>query len=95
MVNGMTQNSIFRVDFSLRREVFFFVIGATIGAITMVVPNTFLYTGLGLPYYLGWLLDMLSSFIIYYCWGSNSYDYCYFNWSLSDRVPLQNWYVEY
>jgi len=56
----MTQNSLVRVDFSLRREVFFVVIGAIIGAITMVVPITFLYTGLGLP---GWLLDMLSEFI--------------------------------
>jgi NADH:ubiquinone reductase (H+-translocating) len=53
----MTQNSqaMFRVDFSLRREVFFVVIGAIIGAITMVVPITFLYTGLGLPYYLTWM----------------------------------------
>src|SRR2546426_2202676 len=53
----MTRNSqsIFRVDFSLRREVFFVVIGAILGAITMVVPITFLYTGLGLPYYLTWM----------------------------------------
>src|SRR5438309_10240472 len=53
----MTRNSqaIFRVDFSLRREVFFVVIGAIIGAITMVVPITYLYTGLGLPYYLTWM----------------------------------------
>src|SRR5215472_11735413 len=51
----MTQNSLVRVDFSLRREVFFVVIGAIIGAITMVVPITFLYTGLGIPYYLTWI----------------------------------------
>ena len=53
----MTRNSqaIFRVDFSLRREVFFVVIGAVLGAVTMVVPITFLYTGLGLPYYLTWM----------------------------------------
>src|SRR3989442_14544094 len=53
----MTRNSqaIFRVDFSLRREVFFVVIGAIIGAITMVIPITFLYTGLGLPYYPTWM----------------------------------------
>src|SRR5215467_11817640 len=51
----MTQNSLVRVDFSLRREVFFVVIGAIIGAITMIVPITFLYTGLGLPYYLTWV----------------------------------------
>jgi NADH:quinone reductase (non-electrogenic) len=53
----MKRNSqaIFRVDFSLRREVFFVVIGAILGAITMVVPITILYTGLGLPYYLTWM----------------------------------------
>jgi ABC-type glycerol-3-phosphate transport system permease component len=53
----MKRNSqaIFRVDFSLRREVFFVVIGAILGAITMVVPITLLYTGLGLPYYLTWM----------------------------------------
>ena len=51
----MKQNSLVRIDFSLRREVFFVVIGAIIGAITMVLPITFLYTGLGLPYYLTWI----------------------------------------
>src|SRR5438445_8369757 len=53
----MTRNTqaIFRIDFSLRREIFFVVIGAVLGAVTMVVPITFLYTGLGLPYYLTWM----------------------------------------
>ena len=53
----MTQNSqaTFRIDFSLRREVFFVVIGAILGAVTMVIPITLLYTGLGLPYYLSWM----------------------------------------
>jgi NADH:quinone reductase (non-electrogenic) len=53
----MMRNSqdIFRIDFSLRREVFFVVIGAILGEITMVLPITFLYTGLGLPYYLTWM----------------------------------------
>jgi hypothetical protein len=46
---------MFRIDFSLRREIFFVVIGAVLGAVTMVVPITFLYTGLGLPYYLTWM----------------------------------------
>jgi len=48
----MTRNTqdIFRIDFSLRKEVFFVVIGAILGAIAMVVPITFLYTSLGLPY---------------------------------------------
>src|SRR5215469_11194321 len=50
----MKQDSLVRIDFSLRREVFFVVIGAITGALTMVLPITFLYTGLGLPYYLTW-----------------------------------------
>ncbi len=53
----MTRNiqAMFRIDFSLRREVFFVVIGAILGAVTMVIPITLLYTGLGLPYYLTWM----------------------------------------
>ena len=51
----MIQNSLVRIDFSLRREVFFVVIGAIIGAIAMVVPITSFYTNLGLPYYLTWM----------------------------------------
>ena len=44
-----------RIDFSLRREVFFVVIGSIIGAATMVVPKTIFETALGLPYYLTWI----------------------------------------
>jgi len=53
----MTRNTqaMFRIDFSLRREVLFVVIGAILGAVTMVIPITLLYTGLGLPYYLTWM----------------------------------------
>ncbi len=43
-----------RVDFSLRREVFFVVVGAIIGAATMVVPKTIFESEMGLPYYLTW-----------------------------------------
>jgi len=51
----MKQNSLVRIDFSLRREVFFVVIATIIGGIPMVVPITYLYTGLDLPYYLSWM----------------------------------------
>jgi len=43
------------IDFSLRRKVFFVVIGAIVGAIVMILPITFLYTGLGMPYNLAWM----------------------------------------
>jgi hypothetical protein len=44
-----------RIDFSLRREVFFVVIGAAVGAISMVVPRMVFEAGMGLPYYVTWI----------------------------------------
>ncbi|MGA9153929.1 MAG: hypothetical protein WBZ36_25400 [Candidatus Nitrosopolaris sp.] len=46
---------VIRVDFSLRREVFFVVIGALVGSIVMIIPKTILEVGMGLPYYLTWV----------------------------------------
>src|SRR6476619_1679090 len=43
-----------RVDFSLKREVFFVVIGATLGAVSMLIPTIF-EVGMGLPYYVTWV----------------------------------------
>ncbi|TLX67100.1 MAG: NAD(P)/FAD-dependent oxidoreductase [Thaumarchaeota archaeon] len=43
-----------RVDFSLKREVFFVVIGAMLGAVSMLIPTAF-EVGMGLPYYVTWL----------------------------------------
>jgi NADH dehydrogenase len=45
-----------RIDFSLKREVFFVVIGAIVGAITFVIPKTIFETEMGLPYYLSWIV---------------------------------------
>src|SRR5215216_7055591 len=45
-----------RIDFSLKREVFFVVIGAIAGAITFVIPKTIFETEMGLPYYLSWIV---------------------------------------
>ena len=50
----MTTNTI-RIDFSLKREVFFVVIGAIVGALTMVIPKTIFEVEMGLPYYLSWI----------------------------------------
>ena len=44
-----------RVDFSLRREVFFVVIGAIVGAVTFVIPKAIFEVEMGLPYYLTWV----------------------------------------
>ena len=51
-----TKGKIVRVDFSLRREVFFVVIGAIVGAVTMVIPKTLFEVQMGLPYYLTWIV---------------------------------------
>ncbi|HXV88852.1 MAG TPA: NAD(P)/FAD-dependent oxidoreductase [Nitrososphaeraceae archaeon] len=44
-----------RVDFSLRREVLFVVIGAVVGAVLMVFPRMVFEAGMGLPYYITWI----------------------------------------
>ncbi len=43
-----------RVDFSLKREVFFVVIGAILGAVTMLIPTAF-EVRMGIPYYGTWV----------------------------------------
>jgi NADH dehydrogenase len=51
----MTQTTTIRVDFSLKREVFFVVIGAIVGAVTFVIPKAIFEVEMGLPYYLTWI----------------------------------------
>ncbi len=43
-----------RVDFSLKREVLFVVIGAILGAVSMLIPTAF-EVGMGIPYYITWV----------------------------------------
>jgi NADH dehydrogenase len=51
-----TKEKIVRIDFSLRREVFFVVIGAIVGAAVMVIPKTLFEVQIGLPYSLTWIV---------------------------------------
>ncbi len=44
-----------RIDFSLKREVFFVIIGAVLGALTMIIPKTIFEIEMGLPYYISWI----------------------------------------
>ena len=53
--NIQSKDRLIRVDFSLRREVFFVVVGAVMGALIMIIPKTILEVGMGLPYYLTWI----------------------------------------
>ena len=43
-----------RVDFSLKREVLFVVMGAMLGAVSMLIPTVF-EVGMGIPYYVTWV----------------------------------------
>ena len=45
-----------RIDFSFKREVFFVVVGAIVGAITFIIPKTIFEIQMGLPYYLSWIV---------------------------------------
>ena len=43
--NMQNKDRLIRVDFSLRREVFFVVVGAIVGALVMIIPKTILEVG--------------------------------------------------
>jgi len=49
-------NNLIKIDFSLKREVFFVVISAVIGGLTMVLPRTILELFSGEPYYISWII---------------------------------------
>jgi hypothetical protein len=51
----MAQPTAIRVDFSLKREVFFVVIGAIVWAVTFVIPKAIFEVEMGLPYYPTWI----------------------------------------
>jgi hypothetical protein len=46
----------FKIDFSFRREVFFIVAGALLGALTYIIPITVFAVEEGSSYYLTWIV---------------------------------------
>jgi NADH dehydrogenase len=54
-INTDNEISTIRIDFSLKREVFFVVVGAILGAVTFGISETIFQILLGLPYYLVWI----------------------------------------
>jgi hypothetical protein len=56
MTNNKKKIEQIRIDFSFKREVFFVVVGAIVGAITFIIPKTIFETQMGLPYYLSWIV---------------------------------------
>ncbi|MGH9981750.1 MAG: NAD(P)/FAD-dependent oxidoreductase [Nitrososphaeraceae archaeon] len=51
-----TSLNLVKIDFSLKREVLYVVVGAIIGAITMILPGTIYEFITGLPYYTSWII---------------------------------------
>ncbi|MGZ5490622.1 MAG: NAD(P)/FAD-dependent oxidoreductase [Nitrososphaeraceae archaeon] len=50
-------NNLIKIDFSLKREVLYVVVGAIVGAITMVLPRTIYEFISGVPYYTSWIIS--------------------------------------
>lgn len=48
--------SQFKIDFSFKREVFFIIAGALVGALTYIIPITVFAIEEGSPYYLTWIV---------------------------------------
>src|SRR5688500_8383598 len=48
--------NLIKIDFSLKREILYVVIGALIGAITMILPRTIYEFLTGQPYYISWII---------------------------------------
>jgi NADH dehydrogenase len=64
---NMKEYNKIKVDFSLKREVFFVVVGAIVGGIVFVIPKTIFEIQMGMPYQLSWvvfghIIGMYSSF---------------------------------
>ena len=60
-------NNLIKIDFSLKREVLYVVVGALVGAITMILPRTIYEFLTGQPYYISWsifghVIGMYSSY---------------------------------
>src|SRR5829696_3530032 len=47
--------NLIKIDFSLKREILYVIIGALIGAITMILPRTIYEFLTGQPYYISWI----------------------------------------
>jgi NADH dehydrogenase FAD-containing subunit len=48
--------NLVKIDFSLKREVLYVIVGAIVGAITMILPRTIYEFISGAPYYTSWII---------------------------------------
>ena len=48
--------NLIKIDFSLKREIFFVIVGAIVGAIVFGIINTIFEVVIGMPYYLSWIV---------------------------------------
>jgi hypothetical protein len=84
-----------RLDFSLKSEVFYIVIGSVVGAIFMILAKMILDPQTGIPYDITWIAfghirSFLAPFICNPCRNYNSSDYCSLNRHCDRCIPLQN-----
>ena len=54
--SSLNDYNLIQIDFSLKREVFYVVVSALIGAITMILPRTIYEYITGVPYYTSWII---------------------------------------
>ena len=74
--------NLIKIDFSLKREVLYVVIGAIIGAITMILPRTIYEFITGQSYYTSWIIfgHVIGIYSSYCCYRRiyNSFNYSSF-----------------
>src|SRR5215216_888046 len=81
--------NLIKIDFSLKREVLYVVVGAIIGAITMILPRTIYEFLTGEPYDISWII--FGHVIGVY----NSFNYSSFYRYSHRYIFIQNKYFEY
>ena len=96
-----TTVSEFKIDFSFRREVFFIIAGALMGAIAYVIPITVFAIEGGSSYYLTWIVfghiagvySPITSVINCRIYAPCSY--CNIYWYNSRAISIQDQYPKY
>jgi hypothetical protein len=54
--NSLNDLNLIKIDFSIKREVLYVIVGAIIGAITMILPRTIYEFISGIPYDIPWII---------------------------------------
>ena len=95
--------SQFKIDFSFKREVFFIIAGALVGALTYIIPITVFAIEEGSPYYLTWIVfghiagvhSPISSIIVAGFMLSDNHRYNIRVISIQDQYPKYKQTIEW